>query len=115
MHLPAFALMSLVLVSVAAWADDAPSTPPAAPAAPAAPARPPARGHGACKPDVAKFCAEVKPGRGAILACLDGHKDELSAGCKTMLERMRARRAGADKPADAKDGAAEGQQHGETK
>lgn len=84
-----FAALGLLAASHLAWAEDA------APAAPANPAQHNARGHGACRPDVAKFCADVKPGRGAILACLESHKDEISPGCKTMLEKAQARRAGA--------------------
>jgi len=36
----------------------------------------------ACQPDVAKFCADVKPGGGRIVACLKQHSSELSDACK---------------------------------
>ena len=37
---------------------------------------------GACKADVEKFCKDVKPGEGRIIACLKTHEAELSAECK---------------------------------
>ena len=36
----------------------------------------------ACQPDVAKFCADVKPGGGRIMACLKEHASELSDACR---------------------------------
>jgi hypothetical protein len=35
-----------------------------------------------CKADVAKYCAEVPPGRGRIMACLIGRKADLAPACR---------------------------------
>lgn len=35
-----------------------------------------------CKADIEKFCKDVKPGEGRIIACLKEHEAELSADCK---------------------------------
>ena len=35
-----------------------------------------------CADDIAKFCTDVKPGRGRIASCLKQHESELSAVCK---------------------------------
>src|SRR5215813_9724219 len=35
----------------------------------------------ACQPDVAKFCSDVQPGGGRIVACLKQHASELSDAC----------------------------------
>lgn len=40
------------------------------------------KGASACRIDVERFCKEVKPGEGRILACLKAHEAELSASCK---------------------------------
>jgi hypothetical protein len=42
--------------------------------------------RGACKADYDKFCAGIAPGGGRIVACLNGKRDQLSAGCKTALD-----------------------------
>lgn len=51
---------------------------------------PPGGGKGggareACKPDVDKFCSDVKPGGGRIISCMRQHKDELSQACKDAI------------------------------
>lgn len=38
-----------------------------------------------CKPDIEKFCNEVKPGEGRILQCLRENHDKLSGECKQQL------------------------------
>jgi hypothetical protein len=38
-----------------------------------------------CAPDVQKFCKGTPPGGGRLMQCLQGHKDQLSAGCKTAM------------------------------
>ncbi len=38
---------------------------------------------GPCKADVEKFCKDIEPGEGRIIACLKAHEAELSAECKT--------------------------------
>ncbi len=42
-------------------------------------------GEWACKADRARFCAEVQPGQGRIIACLKGHRAELSAPCSKII------------------------------
>jgi Skp family chaperone for outer membrane proteins len=39
----------------------------------------------ACQPDVAKFCADVKPGGRRIAACLREHSSELSQACQAAI------------------------------
>ena len=39
----------------------------------------------ACQPDVAKFCADVKPGRRRVAACLREHTSELSEACQAAI------------------------------
>ena len=41
-----------------------------------------AKGDGPCAKDAAKFCKDVKPGKGGIAKCLKEHESELSASCK---------------------------------
>jgi hypothetical protein len=45
--------------------------------------------HEECKEDVSKFCGDVRPGEGHIVACLRRHENGLSAGCRTALEPAR--------------------------
>jgi hypothetical protein len=40
-----------------------------------------------CKAEIAKYCANVKHGTGAIPACLAKHKAKLSNSCKNALAR----------------------------
>jgi len=47
--------------------------------------------EGPCKADTEKFCKDVEPGEGRILACLKSHENELSQACKE------ARTAGKEK------------------
>src|SRR5439155_1062155 len=38
--------------------------------------------EGACKEDMKKFCADVKPGEGRLKECMKQHQSELSQACK---------------------------------
>jgi Cysteine rich repeat len=46
----------------------------------------------ACKDDIPKFCAGKEHGQGEVRACLEAHKDKVSAACKTALENTRVGR-----------------------
>ena len=35
-----------------------------------------------CRPDLQKFCSDVQPGGGRIVACLKQHEADLSPACK---------------------------------
>ncbi len=52
--------------------------------------------EGACKEDAKKFCADVKPGGGAIHECMKAHEAELSQACKDNIaqgkEKMKEKR-----------------------
>lgn len=41
----------------------------------------------ACKGDYQRLCANVSPGGGRIIACLQNHSDKLSAACKDALAK----------------------------
>ncbi len=45
-----------------------------------------------CAGDVEKFCKDVKPGGGAIAACLSQHQNDLSPACKEHVAAMQQRR-----------------------
>jgi Cysteine rich repeat len=45
--------------------------------------------HEACREDIAKYCKEIQPGRGRILACLKEHDSGLSADCRTAMKPAR--------------------------
>jgi hypothetical protein len=38
-----------------------------------------------CKMEIEKYCAQVTPGQGRVLACLYAHEDKLSAKCEYAL------------------------------
>ena len=38
-----------------------------------------------CKMEIEKYCSQVTPGQGRILACLYSHEDKLSAKCEYAL------------------------------
>jgi hypothetical protein len=40
-----------------------------------------------CKSEIAKYCADIPHKAGAVPACLNQHKDELSNACKGALAR----------------------------
>jgi hypothetical protein len=44
---------------------------------------------GACRPDVQKFCKDVKPGGGRIWSCLKSHEGEMSQACKDHMAKKR--------------------------
>ncbi len=41
-----------------------------------------------CAADIKKFCANIEPGAGKIMACLDKNKANLSDACKGQLTKM---------------------------
>ena len=43
----------------------------------------------ACRPDVRRYCSDVKQGSGnnVYLACLQSNRDSLSSSCRKVLER----------------------------
>lgn len=45
----------------------------------------------ACHADVEKLCADVKPGKGAIMKCLHSKKDQLSSDCRAEMEKAHGR------------------------
>jgi len=40
-----------------------------------------------CTTDVNNLCANVKPGEGRVIACLQSHMGDLSVGCSTILSK----------------------------
>lgn len=41
----------------------------------------------ACRGDIKRFCAGIKPGQGRIAACLKSHRAELSPACREDLSK----------------------------
>jgi len=41
-----------------------------------------------CSADIANFCKDVKPGRGAIMKCLEQHENQLSDACRAYEATM---------------------------
>jgi hypothetical protein len=48
-------------------------------------------GGGACRDDMQKYCAEVKPGEGRMKDCMKQHEADLSQGCKDQMVKMTAK------------------------
>ena len=44
----------------------------------------------ACKADVKQFCADAKPGKGAIADCMKEHAADVSDGCKEAMAKAEA-------------------------
>ena len=42
----------------------------------------------ACSDDIAKFCKDLKPGKGTIMECLEKHETELTTACRDYEEKM---------------------------
>jgi hypothetical protein len=42
----------------------------------------------ACKADAAKFCADVKPGGGRVVQCLEKHQAELAPDCAKTIDKF---------------------------
>lgn len=64
-----------------------------APAFADAPERPGAGLRGACRADIERHCAGIKPGDGRLRHCVREHHAKFSDGCKTALrEAMQKRR-----------------------
>lgn len=45
--------------------------------------------HEACHEDREKLCKDVKPGHGRIIKCMKDHQAELSAACKSEIEKKK--------------------------
>ena len=39
-----------------------------------------------CRPDLQKFCSDVQPGGGRIVACLNKRRSHISAACKESMD-----------------------------
>ncbi len=61
----------------------------------------PAGAREACKADYKQFCNGVQPGGGRILQCLKEHTDQLSPGCKQVVQTAKDQ-APAPPPAQSK-------------
>ncbi|HEX7926393.1 MAG TPA: cysteine rich repeat-containing protein [bacterium] len=94
-------LIASLVIAAGAFAQQA--------AAPAKKEGPRGEMRGACREDAQKFCKDVKPGGGRVIACLQGQHDNLSAGCKQEMDKMKERRM--ERKAERK---AERQQQGST-
>jgi hypothetical protein len=46
--------------------------------------------QGACHDDVDRLCKDVQPGEGRILACLKSHQADVSKGCTTAVQQLKA-------------------------
>ncbi|MBS2023634.1 MAG: hypothetical protein JST92_14620 [Deltaproteobacteria bacterium] len=55
----------------------------------------------ACKADEQKFCGDVKPGGGAIIACMKSHEKDLSKACTDAQAEARAKHDGHKAPPPA--------------
>ena len=42
--------------------------------------------RGACGQDYQKFCNGTAPGGGRIVACLNAHRDQITAACKKAID-----------------------------
>jgi Cysteine rich repeat len=42
--------------------------------------------RGACGADYQKYCIGTEPGGGRVVACLNQHRDKLSAACKKAID-----------------------------
>jgi len=54
----------------------------------------------ACGKDIKTLCSKIRPGRGALKACVEGHYKELSADCQVAI--VRAAAVGRDCKADVR-------------
>jgi hypothetical protein len=45
-----------------------------------------------CADDIAKYCKDVKPGKGAVMGCLEQHENELTAACREYEAKMSGNR-----------------------
>jgi len=91
----------LLLAAAPAFAQSAATYAPPTPVAPqtaiapgAGPAAdlaaPRAAAHAACVGDIARFCPNVQPGGGHMMACFKQNQASVSAGCKQALQNLRA-------------------------
>lgn len=94
-------LAAALLLSIAPALAQAPAPQPPAPAAGAhAKATPEVKDarkamRQACMEDIHTLCSDAQPGGGKVMQCLRGHKDQVSAGCKSAFQHLRDVRKGA--------------------
>ena len=48
-----------------------------------------ARLQSACRADAQKLCANIKPGGGRLLTCLNANMSQVSPGCQAALSTLR--------------------------
>ena len=80
-------LAALAILALAAGFPALAQQPPPSP-----PGRPPVQEiRGPCHDDALKFCKEVQPGAGRLVACLAGNVDKLTPACQTQVKRVQER------------------------
>lgn len=61
----------------------------------------PAQTGGTCRPEIERFCKDVKPGKGAVARCLAENEAELSPACRESVAQSRRRAVQARRNAKA--------------
>lgn len=46
--------------------------------------------QGACHDDIERLCKDVQPGEGRVLQCLNSHKADVSKGCASAIQDLKA-------------------------
>lgn len=75
------ALLSILMISAAAQADDEKYPRPSANQSQGTEEE-----QAACMPDAMKFCDKEIPNNSAVLACLQAHRREISKDCRDVLK-----------------------------
>jgi len=45
----------------------------------------------ACMDEIEKYCKEIPPGKGELILCLSGHRQELAPACQEKVDKYSAR------------------------